>query len=324
MSDMNTKKSAIIPVVQSQPTEHNYHVLAQSHASNQLLRQMTLKVTDPSHLDIYGNAEIESTGFKLSIAGYTELANGINPSAAMLLDSLMITATQEGFASTLIRLPLKEYMEWRGLNHIKETRKQLKRDLDALDRISFEYKGTGKQRNSWLKVSLSGGTSGQVRNGDIIYRFNQDFYDSFRAGVNNKYLYMYFPHEALNVNTRQNPHKYWLARRIAEHKRMNLGKRNEDIIGVRTLIEACPHLPTYDEVISSRGKSVAQRIITPFERDMGVFNQSFTWQYNNIDDAKDYKTFISATVKIIWNDYPDTTELQAKKAKRAKKKPSAK
>jgi len=278
-----------------------------------------MKIADPAQFDLFGNGTVASSDFRLFIRGYQELINGVNQSAAMLLDSLMITATHDGLQSTLVNLPLKEYMNMRGLKDEQETRAQVKRDIDALERVSFEYKGTGKQCGAWLKVSIAGGTVGQIKNGDIIFRFNQDFFDSFRVSEKTRYLYMYFPREALQGNIRQHPHKYWLARKISEHKRMNLGKPNEDIIGVDTLIAACPNMPTYEEVMAG-SRHVTKLIIEPFERDMDELNPSLSWHYTDSEEGpQDYQSFMAATVTIQWHYYPNTMKLEDGKAKRKKK-----
>jgi hypothetical protein len=304
----------IAPATRPQGVEEqqDFYLLAQSHSSNKLAKQLTKHIADTAQFDFYGNGTIIDKDFKLFIKGYRELVNGVNQSAAMLLDSLMIAATQNGLQSTLITLPLREYMEMRELKDEKEIRAQVKRDIDSLERISFEYRGIGKQRGAWLKVSIAGGTVGQIKNGDIIFRFNQDFFDSFRTG-NYKYIYMYFPREALRGNIKQHPHKYWLARKIAEHKRMNLGKPNEDIISVRTLINACPHFPSYT-------KRVTERMITPFERDMDELNESLSWHYTDMEEGpKDYQAFINATVTINWRYYPTMQGIEDGKAKKARK-----
>jgi hypothetical protein len=316
-------KSPHIDIYTPRP-ETDYYLLAQSHTSNQLQKKITMRIADPAQFDLFGNGTIASSDFRLFIRGYQELVSGVNQSAAMLLDSLMITATQDGLQSTLVNLPLKEYMNMRGLKDEKETRTQVKRDIDALERVSFEYKGAGKQKRSWLKISISGGTVGQIKNGDIIFRFNQDFFDSFRVSEKTRYLYMYFPREALQGNIKQHPHKYWLARKISEHKRMNLGKSNEDIIGVDTLIAACPNMPTYEEIMQG-DRAISRRIIEPFERDMDELNQSLLWYYTNSDEGpQDYQSFMAATVTIQWHFYPDTKKLEEGKAKREKKQKSPK
>ena len=109
---------------------------------------------------------------------------------------------------------------------------------------------------------------------------------------------MYFPIEALQGNINANPYKYWLARRISEHKRMNLGKSNEDVISVKTLIEACPNYPKYEDVRESN-RRLTHRLIKPFERAMNTLIGAFSWDYCK-DHPKNYEEFISAKVKITW------------------------
>lgn len=314
--EKNTKE--IIQKASSSYIQENFYMLAQNNSSNKLIKAMTRHLKGPSQLDLYGNGTTTEKDFKLFIKGYNELKNGVNQSAAMLLDSLMISATEKGLQDTLVRLPLRQYMQMRQLKDEKETRKQIKRDLNALERISFEYKGTGNNRKEWLTVHIYGGTIGQIKNGDIIFRFNQDFFDSFKAGIKNKYLFMFFPREALQGNIRTNPWKYWFARKISEHKRINIGKPNEDIISVKTLIEACPNFPTYEEVISS-DRHINKRIIEPFERDMDTLNPTISWEYTDTEEGPtDYQTFIKSNIKIIWKNYPKTAKLISNKKKQKK------
>jgi hypothetical protein len=294
-----------------------FYLLAQSQASNKLTRKLIERMAEPAQFDIYGNGSIAETDFRLFVKGYRELANGVNETAARLLDSLMITATRNGLKDTRVILPIKEYLDMRGLKDEKEIRQQVKRDINALERISFEYRGTGKKKGQWLKVSISGGTVGQIKNGDIVFRFNQDFFDSFKVGA--KILYMYFPREGLKGNIKENPWKYWLARKISEHKRMNIGKPNEDIISVQTLIDACPNFPTYEKVMSE-DRHINRRIIEPFERDLDALSPSISWEYQSLNKSpRNYQEFITANIVIHWGTYPDTKKLEAGKKKRAKK-----
>ena len=296
--------------------KNKFYPLAQNHASNKLQKTLTKQINNKTQIDLLGNGSIVGDDFKLFIKGYSELINGVKQSAAMLLDCLMIKATETGLQDTLVELPLKDYMTMRKLKDKKEARKQIKEDLTALERISFEYKGTGKNKGIWLKVHISGGTTGQIKNGDIVFRFNQDFYDSFKAGERNKHLYMYFPREALQYNSKYNPWTYWLARKISEHKRMNLGKPNEDTISVKTLINACPDFPTYESL--GKAKQVNKRIIESFERDLDALNETLTWEYKDLAETQNnYTDFINANIIINWKDYPDLPKLKENKRKQA-------
>ena len=298
--------------------------LAQSHASNRLQKQMTMKLNNSTQIDLYGNGSLIGNDFKLFIKGYAELLNGVKQSAAMLLDGLMIKATEAGLQDTMVTLPLKEYMAMRDLKDEKEARKQIKEDLAAIERISFEYKGIGKNKGVWLKVHIAGGTTGQIKNGDIKFRFNQEFFDSFKAGAGNRYMFMYFPCEALQGNIRANPWKYWLARKISEHKRMNIGKPNENVISVKTLIDACPDFPTYEEVMEG-DRAITRRIIEPFERDLYALSPSITWEYQGLEKTPDsYTEFNSANIVIHWEEYPALRKIEAGKRKRAAKQQASK
>ena len=255
--------------------------------------------------------EIEgrSGDMKLSISGYSGLNNGINASAVMLLDCMMVVATMEGLRKTLVKLPLKDYMAMRGLSDIKSIREQVKRDLNALWRVSFEYRNKNKKQGTWLQARILA-DMGQIENGDIIFGFSHTFFDIFMI-ERNKPLFMYFPIDALKGNIRQHPYKFWLARRIALHKRLNLGENNENIIGVQTLISACPNFPTLEDV--SRGnRNITSRIVAPFERDMNELASVFTWHYNG-KNPKHYDEFVASSITIHWCNYPDVEKLTDKK-----------
>jgi len=319
---MNDKNSfdprAIKPISQPLPLidkEQDYYLLVQSQSSNNLAKKLTAKIVDPAQLDLYGNGRVETKDFRLFIRGYQELVSGINTSASKLLDSLLITATASGLNDTTVRLPLKEYMKMRGLKDERRTREQVKRDIEALKRISFEYIGQGKAKGNWLNVTLAGEMSGII-NSIIIFQFGVSFYNSLKISESD-YLFMYFPKEALRLNDNANPHSYFFARRISAHKRMNIGKTNEDIIGVNTLIEASPYFPSYDEV-KRLGGHIAQRMIDPFERDMDALSENFLWEYVG-NQPNTYQEFIDSSIHIIWSNYPDTNKLEEEKAKRSKR-----
>lgn len=273
--------------------------LAQSQSSNTLARKLTTNI-DPSQINSLGEGEVSDEGFKLAVSRYNELKNGISVSALKLLDILVIKATQMRLGDTLIKLQLKEFMRMRGLKDEKEARKQIKRDMDALDRVRFEYKGVGDNKRSWFKVSLSGGFSGII-NGVIHYRFNEEFFASLRVN-DAKYLYMHIPMNAFMLPDNHHPYSYYLARRIAEHKRMNHGKANEDIISVKTLLESCTNMVSYEGL--GEAKQVQLRIRGPFERDMNSLSDTIKWDYL-LPSPETFEEFVKAKIKITWKEIPE-------------------
>ena len=105
---------------------------------------------------------------------------------------------------------------------------------------------------------------------------------------------------------------------------MNVGKKNEDIIAVKTLLAVAPNLPSYEEVMAT-DRALNRRIIEPFERDMDALEDTLTWTYchsNNspLTDGElaslSYDTFISLLIKTDWKQYPDQTARLERKAER--------
>ncbi|MCL1914759.1 MAG: hypothetical protein FWG10_13000 [Eubacteriaceae bacterium] len=96
-------------------------------------------------------------------------------------------------------------------------------------------------------------------------------------------------------------------------------KRNENIVSVKTLIDACPNFPTYDSV-KSGNRNITNRIIEPFERDLLALSPAIEWEYKNIvgRPPRGYEEFIGAKIVVHWLAYPDVEKLEAGKKKRAK------
>ncbi len=295
------------PIKDIKPKDFNfidlgqYMKLPQDNHTNNLAHKLTtkVKVKDPAQFDLTGKATITSQDFRLYIEGYDKLVNGANTSAVKFFDAAVITCSRN--RDPLARIPLKKYMELRGLKDEKEARKQIKADMEVLKSVKFEYKGTGKGRGDWLSLSLYGGRAGIYR-GVIEFRFTPEFYASIP-----KNQFMFIPKEYFSTRDRYNPHTAYFIRRIAEHKRMNLGKPNENIIGVETLVNSSPTFPKYEDV----NYRFTQFILEPFERDMDAI-QSIKWHYAG-EQPTNYNEFITSNVVITWVDYPDVAKLTQRK-----------
>jgi hypothetical protein len=274
-----------------------YAKLPQAKHTNALTRNLTVK--QPATIDLNGKATILDNDFKLYIEGFDKLVNGANTSAVKFFDAAVITCSKN--RDPLARIPLKEYMELRGLKDEKEARKQIKADMEVLKAVKFEYKGTGKGRGDWLSLSLYGGRAGIYR-GVIEFRFTPEFYASIPENQ-----FMFIPKEYFSTRDKYNPHTAYFIRRIAEHKRMNLGKPNENIIGVETLVNASPTFPKYEDV----NYRFTQFILEPFERDMDAIT-SIKWHYAG-EQPTNYNEFITSSVVITWVDYPDVAKLTQRK-----------
>ena len=135
------------------------------------------------------------------------------------------------------------------------------------------------------------------------------------------------------LNPKKHPHSYFLLRKIMEHKNMNIGKPNEDLISTKALLSVCGTIPSYDEMRTG-ARQVTKRIIDPFERDMNALADTLTWEYchksgSPLTDKEletfDYQTFSNTLILIHWNSYPEQSHrLEAAAERRAKKTPSPK
>ena len=270
---------------------------------------------------VTGEATIKSGNLILKIPNYAQLT-GLKTSTYQLLDAITIALTETGAKSPTVILPLEEYMKRRGLKDRKEAKTQAKADMEILRGASFSWEEKrGKKVESYAFVNLA--DSGEIRrNGDIVFTYGNTFYNILLG-----YPVMPYPAQLQTLNSKRNPNSYYLLRKIAEHKNMNIGKKNENIIAVRTLLSIAPFLPTYKEVMAT-DRHLDQRIIKPFERDMDALSETLSWNYCHsngepLTDAElqgfSYDFFTSLMVKTEWRNYPDQTARLERKAEAAAK-----
>lgn len=300
-------------------------LILQGTATNQLTKIKATKRNteiDP----ITGTATITRGDFIVTIPHYDTLT-GLKTSTHQLLDAITLALTADPRKNPVVQLPLKDYMELRGLTDVKEARKQVKADLDTLFNVEItftEKRGKGEPKN-WAKMRICDAV-GEIKNGVIIFSFGRTFHSLLL-----NYPLMPYQPEILKINPHKNPNSYYLGRKITELKNMNAGRLSEDTIAVQTLLDSTPELPTYSEVMSGN-KNLTDRIIRPFERDLDALEDSFSWEYCHSKGEPlteqelarfDYETFKNCLVKIHWKNYPDQTErLQARQEKIDKAKAS--
>ena len=290
-----------------------YMKLPQGKHTNQIAHSLATNITKGLNaktvqVDLYGKATITGYKFKLHIEGYDKLLSGIGASASKLLDVIHKTCWDN--QDTLARIPLRDYMELRGMVDIKTAREQVKNDLKVLKGASIEYEG--KVNGSWYFLSLCGGYA-EIRNSVIYFRLTPEYYASIPENQ-----FAYIPTSLYATDDKNHPNSFYFGRAICVNKRMNLGKRNENIIGIKTLLEASPALPKKEDV----GKKWRERIQERFERDMDYIGeltyQGIMWEYQNpATPTQSYEQFIEGNVVIKWTNYPDeeVKQLRANKIK---------
>ena len=297
-----------------EPEQSIFPIIRQGTATNALTKTSSKRASIDK---ITGTATITQGDFVLTIPNFEELTGGLRTSALQLLDALTIVLTESGAKSPNVALPLDKYIKQRGLSDRKATRKQSVEDLDILYNVSISYKEKrGKKEHDFFDIRICDAKG--IKNGIIHFSFGRAFYNILLG-----YPIMPYPPQLLKINANKNPESFRLLRKIGEHKNMNVGKKNEDIIAVKTLLSKS-NFPTYEEVMSS-DRHLNKRIIEPFERDMNALRDTFDWEYchsNNtpLTDEElfdfSYSTFEGLLIKVYWHTYPDPTARLEAKAQR--------
>jgi len=97
---------------------------------------------------------------------------GLETSTHQLFDFLIRQFTHSGGQSPLIQIPLKEYMDKRGLKDEKEARRQVNADLETLRNIKLTF--TDKKAG-YVDTYLFGGEKG-IKNSVIYFSLSRTFY----------------------------------------------------------------------------------------------------------------------------------------------------
>lgn len=302
----------------------NFSTIRQGTVTNTLTKIRAVEGKNLTIDQITGTATIVKGNYAFTIQNYASLP-GFRTSTYQLLDALTTAFTESGGKSLTVSISLDDYMAMRGIKDRKEARNQVKADLSVISQTSITgEESRGKNTISYAFVNIA--DSGILRrNGQIDFTYGATYGQMLR-----NYPVMPYPTQLFRLNGKRNPNSFSFLRKISEHKNMNAGKKNEDIISVRTLLDSTGHIPSYDDVMAGN-KNISDRIILPFERDMDELAETLSWHYcrSNNEPLSDqesasmtYDIFIDLLVKITWKDYPDQTarlERKAEQIERAKK-----
>lgn len=305
-------------------TEISISPLFLNYLQGEALNKFAIAQTKTAKPDLLGNAYVKvDESFMLKINNYSDLKGGaIPPAALQVLDSFIITFTQAPNKSAKIRLPLKKFMEWRGISDPKTARSQVLEGIKTLK--NMEYTAKERIKGEWVDsgwVSIYGGT-GYIKNGIIYFNFNADFYENLM-----RYTPMAYLTDKLKINTKQFPHAYYFSRWIDLNYRMNEGKDRVNTISVKTLLSKAPNLPTYKEVAATT-RQYYKLIIAPFVKNLDAIEHLY---FDFIDENGEiiedpltafkgsggYTLFEASKIKIDYGEYPKHSKRLEKKQKHA-------
>lgn len=264
--------------------EGYYSPMLQGTGSNRLT-QISTRREDPPVDAITGLATITSGSLKVFIERYNALEGGLRVSTHKLLDACTIALTAQNDyrggspPKTLVVIPLEDYMARCGIPLTKpskdKTRRRIKQDLDTLYSTSIEWsEPRGKETRDFSKMRIC--TMVGVKNGKIML----DFSPAFAQYLTNAYI-MQYPLELFKADER-NPSSYYIGKKLLQHHSIGNNRRRgtSNIISVRALLECCPDIPTYEEVMKA-DRHLDQRIIAPFENAINSLATFIRWEYCN-------------------------------------------
>lgn len=306
-------------------------------ATNQLTNIST-RSNRPKVDLITNTATIQQGSVSVFIDSYNKITGELRTSTHKLLDTLTMLLTQQnnyrGKETDLkptVSLPLEHFMELCGTPITKpskdKARKKAKEDLETLYHLSIEWKETsGKNVRDFAKMRLCDKIG--IVKGNIVFSFSQDM----AKYLTNAYI-MQYPIELLKVDER-NPNSYHIGKKLLLHNSIdnNRAKGTANIISVKKLLEACPDIPSYEQVLTS-DRAIDRRIKTPFEAGLNSLSSFIKWEYCNSKGvplseeqlkATDYNSFIQLFIKFDVIGTPDQTpRLERKRERKEQNKKAA-
>ena len=246
------------------------------------LAQISARET-PEQDKIIDTAVYTGPNYRFTMIEYSEiLGTGLRVSTQKLLDALVMDFTAKNTRgarpkTTTAIIDLEEYMRRCGKDINKSNtdkeRRKIKEDLDALYRLSLEWKErTGNQAGradktgskSFLKMRICT-TIGMIKNSQIVVAFTPEIAEY----LTNSYI-MWYPANLLKTDDR-NPCTYHIGRKLLIHYN-NLNNQKggtANIISVRALLDGTRDIPSEEEVRTS-GRQYYQRRIAPLIKSLNA------------------------------------------------------
>lgn len=313
-----------------------YARLLQGPLSNAAARARLTPASTVSLDRTTGEARKAVGKYTITLDNFSELTRGLNDTAHMLLDALIMQFTASPPRNGIIELPLRDYMEMRGLKNEKEARKQIKDGLEALRNCKITGpKGYGKNKGEYLNITLYGGAGVYgIRNSIITFSIGGVFQAALMG-----YMPMFFHVDLLKIDTSRYKHAYGMGRYIYEQKYINAGKPREDLIKIKSLLAACPNLPAYEDLDKSKGE-ITRKIIDPFMNNMNHLEDIglLTWKLCHNqgqpltpdeeeayrDGGLTYAIFEDLYIKVDLKEYPSQARrIEAREKHKAARKKAA-
>lgn len=298
----------------------HYDVILQNNATNQASRLSTKRNVQRLPMNK------SSVSFKDVTALFTGKTLGVPE--AQLLDYIVAkhAQTPNHDNNPTVVFTLKEYMKDRDLKDTKSARSSLKKGLDKLVSLQLSYSGGDNKKKSY-------NPSFGRRNFFTGYDYTRGkatitFTPEINMMLTKQAMPMPYPSLLYRLNPWKEATAWYILRRLSDNKWQNYGEARADRMKINTILESCPSLPTYDEVMDGN-RNIEDRIINPFLKAVERLSEAFDYTFMDSGgqpfdyiEGISYSKFVGATLVIKqWFDYPDEyAKRLANKRKRHRKK----
>lgn len=349
LTSLQDKPAGIAPTKELaggiQPTQESYTQqylpILHNAPTNELAAMSNAPITQRD--DITKESIVDSGAVRLFIEEYAELL-APRCSVFKLFDMFCIELAKandyrspKGAQNKTVNISLDRYMELCGLDPANKpakdkARRRVHEDINFLYRFSLEWKDQkGGKYADFRKQRIC--SSAQLHKGVISFTFADALADTLNSSFIGQYPVAIFRLDDRNKNT------YPLARKIAMHacNDRNREKGTAHILSVKTLLEACPDIPSYEKV-GEKSRAFTQKIREPLEKALDALEEFTAWEYCNSKgaplteeqlEAKDWNTYSGLLVKFTFREELDHSARLARKeariskrSTRAKKKPA--
>lgn len=282
----------------------SYYKLRQGPTTNTFIKtDLRTKRFDVNHIN---KGVVKSKNMNFIIYDFKNGVSQVSGLAKELFTFIVLFITNKGGDVKNHRqllIPVDQYLGIKGRviskDNKKNAQKEIRKLLSELNSLRIDVFDDSDGAKSG-EVNLF--SSWDVKRGYIDIEFPTKFLQI----LSNSHI-MPMPRDLFKVDSRTNA--FPLGMKLLTHVHQNFFKSNKGIIGVKTLLESCPEIPSLEELGDAR--QVSKRIITPFERALEELETSIrlTWNYcgkngSIIKEPQTYNEFISSQILFEIGDYP--------------------
>lgn len=273
---VNIKEALNLSIMPNSPVIDVFSEVGRQSIREKVQGELSLKGEQTSTV-------ISSKGVSIiSLSGNEDLL--LSADTDRVLKVFIETAQQNGYKDQTCTIPIREVTQRIGLKDIKETGRKIAQALDELYACSLEWQGPDNYFFKSRIASSAGIIPRKGRGGSVAtITFGKDFWEHLRSDRTGLYQ---IPKDATKI---RDDNAYKMLLELFRLYRLNVGKKNEGIVSVKTLLGVCNIIP-YEDLGKDKGKA-SQRIIRPFTNaletlvDLGYLKE---WTFNYMArDSKD-------------------------------------